>query len=192
MKKVFGFMKKHAPVIASLCLSGTLALTAVWVRDALTEDKQTKAEPGEKSEYIVRTEKNAYRPPSDGEILTPFSMEVPVFNTTLSVYEAHGGEDYFCPDGAVFCAAEGQVLEILTDDRYGLTVRVLHEDGAETVYASLSETFVKAGQKVSSGQRIALSGDSARCERELGKHVHFEYRINSESVRCPFASDAES
>ena len=92
----------------------------------------------------------------------------------------------------MLCASDGRVEEIFTDDRYGLTVRVAHDGGAETVYASLSKAHVKTGQSVKAGQVIALSGDSARCEKEMGEHVHFEYRVNGVSCICPFASGEDS
>lgn len=62
---------------------------------------------------------------------------------------------------------------------YGYVVYIRHADGRETRYGHLSKVLVKAGQQVSQGQKIALSGNTGR---STGPHLHFELRINGASV----------
>ena len=58
-------------------------------------------------------------------------------------------------------------------------VYIQHPDGKETRYGHLSKVLVSSGQKVSQGQKIALSGNTGV---STGPHVHFEIRIGGSAV----------
>ena len=62
---------------------------------------------------------------------------------------------------------------------YGYAVYINHSDGRQTRYGHLSKVLVKAGQTVSQGQKIALSGNTGR---STGPHLHFEIRIGGQAV----------
>ena len=62
---------------------------------------------------------------------------------------------------------------------YGYVVYINHADGNQTRYAHLSKVLVKAGQTVSQGQKIALSGNTGISS---GPHVHFEILVNGTQV----------
>ena len=62
---------------------------------------------------------------------------------------------------------------------YGNCVLISHPDGRMTRYAHNSKLLVKAGQSVSQGEVIALSGSTGR---STGPHVHFEILINGSQV----------
>lgn len=55
--------------------------------------------------------------------------------------------------------------------RYGNFVKILHDDGKVTLYAHLSYTDLKVGQRVSKGQLIGGMGNSGNC---FGAHLHWE------------------
>jgi hypothetical protein len=74
----------------------------------------------------------------------------------------------------VFASQKGIVLYA---DRkiggYGKMVIIRHSRGLATIYAHNSRLFVRRGQKVKQGQKIALSGVTGHAR---GPHLHFEIR----------------
>lgn len=92
----------------------------------------------------------------------------------------HKGIDWATPIGtAVMASSGGTVTRAGWGSGYGYVVYIQHADGRETRYGHLSKILVKPGQKVSQGQKIALSGNTGR---STGPHLHFELRINGASV----------
>jgi murein DD-endopeptidase MepM/ murein hydrolase activator NlpD len=92
----------------------------------------------------------------------------------------HAGVDFATGLGApVRAAAEGTVATAGAEGGYGLTVRVHHADGAETVYAHLSSIEVAPGQPVGVGQDLGREGSTGR---STGPHLHFEVRYGGAPV----------
>lgn len=92
----------------------------------------------------------------------------------------HKGIDWATPIGtAVMASSGGTVTRAGWGSGYGYVVYIQHADGRETRYGHLSKVLVKPGQKVSQGQKIALSGNTGR---STGPHLHFELRINGAPV----------
>lgn len=89
----------------------------------------------------------------------------------------HTGEDYPCPSGTpVLAAAGGTVMKAGDQGDYGLRVDVrCSADGCEHSYSHLSRIDVHAGQAVSAGQQVGLSGNTGRSS---GPHLHYEERDN--------------
>ena len=88
----------------------------------------------------------------------------------------HQGMDFGAARGtAVLAPADGKVA-VSTDQyeggaRYGKVVVIEHAGGTRTLYAHLDKLLVRPGERVRSGQRIALSGASGKV---TGPHLHFE------------------
>ncbi len=62
---------------------------------------------------------------------------------------------------------------------YGNMVIIDHGNNVKTVYAHNSKNLVSKGERVSSGQKVALMG---RTGRATGIHLHFEIRVSGKAV----------
>ncbi|MFZ2038619.1 MAG: peptidoglycan DD-metalloendopeptidase family protein [Minisyncoccia bacterium] len=85
--------------------------------------------------------------------------------------------DFGCATGnSVYAAAAGKVLISRSsgwNGGYGSYVVIQHANGSQTLYGHLSSPMVSAGQKVTQGQVIGLSGNTGK---STGPHLHFEIR----------------
>ena len=93
----------------------------------------------------------------------------------------HQGVDIGAHEGAVIVAvADGLVA--FSDNRmsgYGNAVLLVHANGAVSMYAHCTETYVIPGQVVRRGEVIAAVGQTGIAH---GAHLHFEYRENGHVV----------
>ncbi|MFF2650293.1 M23 family metallopeptidase [Streptomyces sp. NPDC058045] len=86
----------------------------------------------------------------------------------------HTGTDFVVPTGTgVRAVAAGTVVSAGWGGAYGNQVVVRHDDGRYSQYAHLSQLAVAAGQQVSGGTPIGLSGATGNV---TGPHLHFEIR----------------
>ena len=122
--------------------------------------------------------------PVQGEVLSPYAMEVLSYNQTTRDWRIHNGIDLAAPAGTqVVAAADGEVYTVYEDDTMGTTVVIRHDGGYTTRYCSLdAEVAVSAGQPVSMGQTIGTVGTTALMENALGSHVHFSVTKDDEPV----------
>ena len=92
----------------------------------------------------------------------------------------HKGIDWATPVGtAVYASCGGTVAKAGWGSGYGYVVYINHPDGRQTRYGHLSKILVSAGQTVSQGQKIALSGNTGV---STGPHIHFEILIGGTQV----------
>ena len=92
----------------------------------------------------------------------------------------HKGVDFAVPIGtAVMASCGGTVTRAGWGSGYGYCVYIQHPDGRSTRYGHLSKVLVKAGQTVSQGQKIALSGNTGV---STGPHLHFEILVGGSQV----------
>ena len=92
----------------------------------------------------------------------------------------HKGVDWATPTGtAVVASSGGTVVKAGWGSGYGYVVYINHPDGRQTRYGHLSKVLVSAGQTVSQGQKIALSGNTGV---STGPHLHFEILIGGSQV----------
>ena len=93
---------------------------------------------------------------------------------------AHTGLDIAAPNGTpILAVTDGVVTHASPMGTYGNLVIISHGNGIETYYAHCSRILVSVGQKVSSGQKIALVGSTGN---STGNHLHLEVRINGKPV----------
>lgn len=84
----------------------------------------------------------------------------------------HLGNDLAAAEGTVIsAAADGVVRYAGTHPSYGNYVRILHENGDETLYAHMQYLFVHTGQEVSAGETLGTVGITGNT---TGPHLHFE------------------
>ncbi len=92
----------------------------------------------------------------------------------------HNGTDFAAPHGTpIYATADGVVTHATWQSGYGLMVKIQHEFGIETRYAHNSKIYVKKGQRVSRGQKIAAMGNTGR---STGTHLHYEIRVGGRAV----------
>ena len=82
-------------------------------------------------------------------------------------------------DSYIRAAGGGKVVEVGTDEVYGLFVVIDHGEGYSTVYAHTSAQMVEQGQQVREREVIALSGSSGQ---STAPHLHFEILLNGNAV----------
>jgi murein DD-endopeptidase MepM/ murein hydrolase activator NlpD len=128
-----------------------------------------------------------YRPPArrgNGNLRLLFPLSIPAPITSLFGWRIHpitgdsrfhSGVDLGAPLGTpVLAALAGRVAIADFLGGYGLTVTLEHANGQqETLYAHLSEIFVKPGEAVKQGEVIGRVGSTGL---STGPHLHFEFR----------------
>ena len=92
----------------------------------------------------------------------------------------HNGTDFAAPIGTpVLATGDGIVTRVVKHPYAGLYVVIDNDGPFSTRFLHLSKALVKRGQRVSRGQKIALSGNSGR---STGAHLHYELHINGRPV----------
>ena len=95
-----------------------------------------------------------------------------------NTYLQNTGIDYIQNDVFdVVSILDGEVIEVEDKELLGKSVTIRHNNEIISVYQSLSQTSVKKGDKVVSGQVIGKSG-TCELNKDLGNHLHFELTVN--------------
>jgi murein DD-endopeptidase MepM/ murein hydrolase activator NlpD len=111
--------------------------------------------------------------PSLHTITTYFTWRWGSFHTGIDI---SGGGAY----GRTIVAADGGVVVSSGwKNGYGNCVQINHGGGIQTLYGHASKLLVRAGQRVSKGQAIALVGSTGN---STGPHCHFEVIKNGTKV----------
>jgi murein DD-endopeptidase MepM/ murein hydrolase activator NlpD len=88
----------------------------------------------------------------------------------------HNGTDIAAPMGApIYAAKGGRVTMAHFSGGRGNLTQIDHGGGLATGYAHQSRFLVRAGDRVSTGQRIGSIGSTGA---STGPHLHFEHYIN--------------
>lgn len=92
----------------------------------------------------------------------------------------HNGVDLATPTGTPILSTGDGVVTRIGDHPYaGKYINIRHNGSISTRYLHLSRVLVRKGERVSRGQKIALSGNTGR---STGPHLHFEFHINGRPV----------
>lgn len=112
---------------------------------------------------------------SMAKISKSYSMDMVVYNQTLDQYMVHPGIDLESKDKNVLAVADGLISDVYTDDAYGRTIEIVHDNGYTSRYCNLEpDKAVEKGDKVSAGQVIGLIGKTSLYEGADNAHLHFE------------------
>ena len=88
----------------------------------------------------------------------------------------HSGCDFAVPVGTeVLAVADGTVANANWGKAYGVQIVQTLPDGTFFIYAHLSKSLVKPGDKISKNQVIGKSGNTGNSS---GPHLHIEQRSN--------------
>ena len=118
--------------------------------------------------------------PARGWVSSGFGKRLSPF-TGLS--ERHTGIDIANRNGTqIVASADGIVIYSGRNGSLGKTVRVRHGYGLKSTYGHLAKIFVKKGEKVTRGQKIAEMGNTGR---STGPHLHYDVTHNGVHVN-PF------
>ena len=84
----------------------------------------------------------------------------------------HKGMDFAAPTGTpIYAAAAGTVTSAGYSGNAGNLIIINHGNGLQTYYMHCHKIYVRAGQKVSKGQNIAIVGTTGN---STGPHLHFQ------------------
>ena len=102
-------------------------------------------------------------------------------NTPKGFYDPiklHSGIDINCPVGTpLSLPIKTKVVQFLVQNEMGKTLYLEDENGYTSVYAHLSEVFVKVGEEVEAGKVFAKTGNTGKAT--TGAHLHFEVIFKS-------------
>ena len=111
--------------------------------------------------------------PVHGWVTSGFGFRV---NPFTGLTQMHEGLDISNRIGTLVVAtADGIVSDTGKDYSYGNVVVISHGFGMASRYCHLNKIFVRAGQKVKRGDKIAEIGTTGR---STGPHLHYEVRVN--------------
>jgi murein DD-endopeptidase MepM/ murein hydrolase activator NlpD len=142
-----------------------------------TEASRQEASLRELSEYFEDQKSMLASTPSiwptQGWVTSDFGVRLDPYSADRSM---HQGLDISTPHGQpVQTPSDGTVVFNGTEGGYGKVLVIDHGYGVKTRYGHLSETFVRLGEKVVRGQKIAAVGNTGR---STGPHLHYEVRVN--------------
>ena len=112
-------------------------------------------------------------PVDGGWLSSSFGWRIDPFSGQKSFHE---GLDFPSESGTpIVAAASGKVIFADVHPQYGKMVEIDHGNGLVTRYAHASKLFVKEGDFIIRGQKVAAVGSTGRA---TGPHLHFEVRLN--------------
>ncbi|NIQ95077.1 MAG: peptidoglycan DD-metalloendopeptidase family protein [Desulfuromonadales bacterium] len=115
--------------------------------------------------------------PAKGWLTSSFGMRKSPFTGQSRMHE---GLDIAARTGTpIHVTADGIVSRSQTVPGYGKLVVVDHGYGYRTYYGHNSKNYVKVGQRVKAGDKIAAVGNTGR---STGSHCHYEIRLNGVPV----------
>lgn len=111
--------------------------------------------------------------PTNGWYTSAFGVRSSPFTGKSTMHEGLDLANHI--GSTIVAAAAGVVTWAGPRPGYGNLVTVNHGYGIQTQYGHISRAFVRVGDKIKRGQKIAAVGNTGR---STGPHVHYEVRVN--------------
>lgn len=146
------------------------------------ESTQTDDSPASAESAVTAT---MLLPVSNANVLKGYASDSLLYSTTLKHWATHTAIDFACAeDTTVLSVLDGTVASVEEDALMGLTVKVSHDGGLETVYSCLKSVpeGIKEGSNILKGQAIGAVGNTGVSEADDGAHLHFEVLKDGKSV----------
>ena len=139
------------------------------------EEKLKKQSKMEKDAEEIKKNIN-FVIPVKGKISSTFGWRTP---TTSTVPKYHTGLDIAAETGTVIkSATDGKVVSVSSEGDYGKHYKIQTKD-ITIIYAHCSKLYLKQGDKVKQGDKIAEVGSTGN---STGPHLHFEIRKGEELI----------
>ena len=169
------------------------------VSDLSAEEKELQAQIDEFEEQIEEAKRQSaqdqqyyYTGSFEGVLSWPISESSQNYNLITSFYGLrpqplpgastnHGAIDIGVSYVPVHAAAAGVVVSAGWMSGDGNYIEIDHGNGYYTAYGHLNSFNVSAGQTVSRGQQIAVSGNTGN---STGPHLHYEVYIGGLGLEC--------
>ncbi|MFF2510917.1 peptidoglycan DD-metalloendopeptidase family protein [Streptomyces sp. NPDC058086] len=150
--------------------SSTQPSAKTATRSSATESSSAADAPKTQAAATQATGNTGYTLPVEGATIgTGYKVAGSMWSSGY-----HTGVDFVVPTGTTIKAvAAGTVVSAGWGGAYGNQVVIQHADGRYSQYAHMSALSVSAGQTVTEGQQIGLSGATGNV---TGPHLHFEIR----------------
>jgi murein DD-endopeptidase MepM/ murein hydrolase activator NlpD len=111
--------------------------------------------------------------PTHGWVTSDFGTRIDPYSDDRKMHE---GLDVATPFGQPIAApSDGVVVFNGVEGGYGRVLVIDHGYGVKTRYGHLSETFVRVGDRVKRGEKVAAVGNTGK---STGPHLHYEVRVN--------------
>lgn len=141
--------------------------------DVVTVAMYTAFNDGDKMEW-----------PVTGDVVLPYSSLLAIYDPTLDQFRTNDIISIATTVGEnVKASAEGQVVEISSNEVNGNYVTIQHGNGWSTTYGQLEDVLnVEVGDVVGSGFVIGQTKKPTKYSVALGDHVDFKVTLNDETV----------
>ena len=174
-------MKKKFICIILIILILQYFCTFVFAENSLTNEIVNDIT----NELSLEEQKYHYQGSFEGVLSWPISSSSPNYNyissyfgprpsPTVGASSNHGAVDIPVRYVPVYAAADGVIVSAGWMSGYGNYIEIDHGNGYYTAYGHLNSFNVSAGQTVSRGQQIAVSGNTGI---STGPHLHYEVYI---------------
>jgi murein DD-endopeptidase MepM/ murein hydrolase activator NlpD len=130
-----------------------------------------------KEREVVQQALPYYWPLAGGHFTSFFGGRISPFGHSR---DFHTGVDLADATGTpIYAAADGRVVSCGYSGGYGLSAKISHPYGFQTLYGHMSSLYATCGSYVRKGQMIGRVGATGRA---TGPHLHYEVRINDHPV----------